>query len=186
MSTEDRVHPNIEDVPTYDVALVLGTSKYVVGGGLNDYWQNRLKAVHQLYVAGKIKHIIVSGDNETVYYNEPKMMKDELVEMGVPEADITMDKAGFRTLDSIVRCKEIFGQDRFIIVSQSFHNYRAVFIGSYYDLDVVGFAAPSVRSSNWFIIYAREYLARTLAVIDLYIIGTSPKYLRAREPLLIK
>jgi len=184
-STNSSIYRDLEEVPQYDVALVLGTSKYVIGGGLNNYWQNRLDAVFQLYKAGKIKHIVVSGDNETVYYNEPKTMKDKLVDMGIPAADITMDLAGLRTLDSIIRCKEVFNQNRFIIVTQQYHNHRAIFIGNYYDLDVIGFAAGDVQSSNRLLILSREYLARILAVFDLYITNTSPKFLGAKEPLQI-
>ncbi|MDA0194552.1 MAG: YdcF family protein [Bacteroidetes bacterium] len=184
-STNSSIYRDIEEVPSYDVALVLGTSKYVLGGGVNNYWQNRLEAVFRLYNVGKIRHIIVSGDNETIYYNEPKTMKNELVNMGIPAEDITMDYAGLRTLDSIIRCKEVFDQNSFIIVTQQFHNHRAVFIGKYYGLDVVGFAAMDVQSSNRLLILSREYLARTLAVFDLYIMNTSPKFLGAKEPLQI-
>ena len=102
-STYDRVQDDVADLSSsYQIALVLGTSPYQVGGGTNQYFSGRMRAVADLYHAGKIKHVIVSGDNETAYYNEPVEMQKALIELGVPSGDITLDYAGFRTLDSVV------------------------------------------------------------------------------------
>jgi len=183
IKTIPDIHNKISDVPEVDVALILGTSKFKVGGGLNPFFKNRMTAAVDLYQAGKVKHLLVSGDNSTRYYNEPKRMKEELVSLGVPEEHITLDYAGLRTLDSIVRCKEVFGQDSFVIVTQKFHNHRAVFIGQFYGLNVSGYVAGNIPLSESFNVLIREYLARTLAIIDLYILQTSPKFLGEKEDL---
>ncbi|MGB5231304.1 MAG: GNAT family N-acetyltransferase [Desulfoprunum sp.] len=119
-------YDTIDDIaPAYSV-IVLGTSKKLRNGRENQYHNNRIKAASKLYLANKCKKIIVSGDNRKVGYNEPRDMKNDLVLSGVPEQDIICDYAGRRTLDSIIRYKEIFGQTAGIVVSQKFHNNRAV------------------------------------------------------------
>gem|GEM_PF-4345032 len=100
-----------------------------------------MQTAAELYKQGKIVHFIVSGDNRTRYYNEPLEMQKALVKLGVPIAAITLDYAGLRTLDSIVRCKEIFGQDNITIITQPFHSYRALFISDYYDVNAVALVA---------------------------------------------
>ncbi|MEQ9424895.1 MAG: ElyC/SanA/YdcF family protein [Cyclobacteriaceae bacterium] len=182
-STSPRLYSDIEALPNFKVGLVLGTSKYVVGGGVNDFWENRMQAATDLYKAGKIMHIIVSGDNRKANYNEPQKMHQKLVELGVPAISITMDFAGLRTLDSIVRCKEVFDQDSVIIITQPFHNHRALFISDFYEIDAVGYSAADSDSNGRYMVYLREYMARFLAVVDLYILNTEPKFLGEKEPL---
>ena len=131
----------------------------------------------QLYKAGKIKHIIASGDNRTKYHNEPMDMKKSLMARGVPKEAITLDYAGFRTLDSVVRCQKIFSQNDIIIVSQAFHNQRALFIADFYDIKAIGFNARYVPLRNDIKTPIREYLARIKAVLDLYVLKTQPKFL---------
>ncbi len=179
--TKSDIHSDIDAVPENKMALVLGTSKYSIGGGINPFFKNRILAAAKLYKAGKVKHILVSGDNRTVYYNEPKTMMEELVRSGVPEKDISLDSAGLRTLDSIIRCKEVFGQDQFIIVTQKFHSYRAIFISQHYGLKATGFIAGDVVITNSPLLLLREIFARPLAIIDLFILGTSPKSLEDKR-----
>lgn len=183
LQTTSHIYAGIDEIPKSKLALVLGTSKYMVGGGINPYFQNRINAAVQLYMAGKVKHILVSGDHQTAYYNEPKTMKEELVRMGIPEEDITLDHAGLRTLDSIVRCKEVFGQEEFVIVTQKFHSYRAIFISQYYGLETSGYIAKGMPMINSPLLMLRELLARPLAIIDLFVLQTSPKFLGEREDL---
>ena len=91
-----------------------------------------------LYERGKIHHILVSGDNSTAAYNEPEAMRKSLVKAGIPERDITLDYAGFRTLDSVVRASEVFGQGSgFTIISQPFHVERALFIARANHIDAI-------------------------------------------------
>jgi SanA protein len=174
---------NVNALDGHKVALVLGTSKKLSSGASNPFFENRIKAAAELYHQGKISHFIVSGDNRTISYNEPMEMKKALVELGVPDSVITLDYAGLRTLDSIVRSKEIFGQEKITIITQSFHSYRALFISNYYDIDAVALVAQDSTDYASFKVYVRECFARTKAVLDLYVFNTSPRHLGEKEPL---
>jgi SanA protein len=136
-----------------------------------------------LYRLGKIDHFILSGDNSTRYYNEPIEMRKALIKEGVPATAITLDYAGLRTLDSVVRSKAIFGQDRITIITQSFHSYRALFISNYYNIDAVAMVAEDPDLDHTLRVHIREYLARTKAVLDLYIFKTAPRYLGEKEKI---
>tara|TARA_B100001245_G_C22821593_1_gene395362 strand:- start:269 stop:898 length:630 start_codon:yes stop_codon:yes gene_type:complete len=181
-STQERIYYNINDVPPKRVALLLGTSKRTVEGGTNKYFAERMKAAADLYHRGVIEHIIVSGDNETVYYNEPRDMLNALKELGVPEGSITLDYAGFRTLDSVVRAKKVFGQDDVIIITQDFHCYRALFIADHHELNAVAFSADN-KDQLPFNLALRETLARAKAVFDLYLFDQEPRFLGEQENL---
>ena len=175
-ATKDQVFENSADLPENQVGLILGTSNKRTDGQPNPYFQYRMQAAAELYKAGKVRHLILSGDNRTRYYNEPQFMRKALLNLGVPDSVMTSDFAGLRTLDSIVRCKEIFGQSEFIVITQKFHCYRAIFIAQNYDMKVNGYVAPSMPLTYSLNVLARELLARTLAVIDLYILGKEPKF----------
>lgn len=183
-NTYDSIYQNnIPQTDQYKVALVLGTSKRKVGGGENSYFSNRMKAAVQLFEEGKVKHIIVSGDNETRYYNEPKDMQQSLIDMGIPPERITLDYAGFRTLDSIVRCKEVFDQQSVIIITQRFHSYRALFIADFYQLDAIAFEANDPDDLDTTMVELREVFARAMAVLDLYFLETPPRFLGEKIPI---
>ncbi|MBL3658246.1 SanA/YdcF family protein [Fulvivirga sediminis] len=181
-ATKDQIYTDMQDLPTEDVGLVLGTSNYLMNGDPNPFFRERMKTAAKLYKIGKIKHILVSGDNRSRYYNEPIKMRRALIKLGVPADAITLDYAGLRTLDSIVRCKKIFGQDHIIIITQSFHGLRALFISNYYDIEAVVMGADNI-SISMMNVKMREYLARTLAVWDLYIVKKEPKFLGEKETL---
>ncbi len=121
--------------------------------------------------------MLVSGDNSTIHYDEPNMFKEDLIKMGIPSEKIFLDYAGFRTLDSVVRAKEVFQEDDFIIISQPFHNERALFIADQKDIKAIAFNAKSVGKSYGFKTQVREKLARVKTVLDLYILRTKPKFL---------
>lgn len=184
-STEDKVLTDINLLNGRSVALVLGTSNKLRNGSANPYFENRIKGAAELYREGKIVHFILSGDNRTVYYNEPIEMKKALVLLGVPDSAITLDYAGLRTLDSIVRSKEIFGQDKITIITQPFHSYRALFISNFYNIDAVALVADEPINEATFKVYVREYFARAKAVLDLYVLNTTPHHLGEKEPLSI-
>jgi SanA protein len=167
------------------VALVLGTSNKLRNGSANPYFENRIKAAAQLYREGKVIHFILSGDNRSKYYNEPLRMKKALVSLGVPDSAITLDNAGLRTLDSIVRTKEIFGQDKITIITQPFHSYRALFISNFYKIDAVALVTQNSTNEASLKVYLREYFARTKAILDLYILNTAPQHLGEKKPLSI-
>jgi len=178
-TNESRLYDNVADIPANDIGLVLGTSKRVVGGRNNLYFTYRVKAASELYKAGKVKCFIVSGDNRHHSYNEPRDLQKALIQMGVPENRIVLDYAGFRTLDSVVRSKEVFQQNSITVISQRFHNYRAAFVGKHYDIDVVAYNAKSPKRFDQPVL--REYLARAKAILDLYILRTPPKFLGKKE-----
>jgi SanA protein len=179
-STSHNVFSDVTKLPDHRVALVLGTSNKTVSGHVNSYFRNRIETAAQLYKMGKVDHLILSGDNRTKYYNEPIEMHKALIKLGVPTTAITLDYAGLRTLDSIVRCKEIFGQNRIIIITQPFHSYRALFISRYYDVEAAAMVTNE-DSEYSFRIRLREYFARTKAVLDLYVLKTSPRFLGEKE-----
>jgi len=185
LSTRSKVLEDQQQLQKGGVALVLGTSHRMVSGVPNPFFENRIATAAQLYKSGKVIHFILSGDNRTRYYNEPLEMKKALMKLGVPDSAITLDHAGLRTLDSIVRCKEIFGQSTIIIITQPFHSYRALFISNYYHMDAVALVAQEPTQEISVQVYFREYIARTKAILDLYILGTVPGHLGEKEPLSI-
>ncbi len=185
LATKDRVYMDEQKVSEKDVALVLGTSKNLIGGEENPFFANRIESAAKLFHARKIKHVILSGDNNTRYYNEPLDMRVALLAKGVPGQKITLDYAGFRTLDSIIRCKEIFGQQKITIVTQKFHSYRALYISDYYGLDAEVFAAENIPFLQSVRVQFRELLARPKAVLDLYLLQKDPKFLGEKEELII-
>jgi len=165
----------IEDVPVTKTALLLGTGKNLSNGMPNAYFYNRIQAAADLYKSGKIQYIIVSGDNSTKDYNEPEDMQLALVQNGVPQNRIYLDHAGFRTLDSVIRAKEIFGQTKMVIVSQKFHNERAVFLARKNGMEAFGYNAPDVNKYAGLKTNLREYLAKAKVYWDL-IFGVEPKF----------
>jgi len=180
-STQGQVFDTMDQLPANRVGLVLGTTNKLKSGEDNPYFTGRIKAAAELYHSGKIKKIILSGDNRTRYYNEPLRMKNALLDENVPEKDIILDNAGLRTLDSVIRCKEIFGNDSVTIITQRFHTYRALFISDYYTIKAVALAASDVPFPKSMPTTIREIMARPLAVIDLYILKKSPEYAAIQE-----
>lgn len=176
-STERRVFSDIGLLPDNHVGLLLGTAKYQPGGGINPYFSHRIDAAVELYEAGKIRYIIASGDNEHESYNEPLQMRLALLQRGVPNESIVLDYAGFSTLDSVVRTAEVFGQERFTVISQRFHNERAVYIGSYFGYDVVGYNAVDLTPPSGVQTRFREYLARVKAIMDVHLVRRTPRFL---------
>lgn len=175
IETNSYISDDINELPTQKVGLLLGTAKLVQGSKKNYYFYNRIEAAEELYKSGKIKYIIVSGDNSRKDYNEPEDMKQELMEKGVPEYHIFEDFAGFRTLDSVIRAKEIFGQNSYIIISQKFHNERAVYLARKNGINAYGYNAKDVNKYWGFKTNIREYFAKTKVFVD-FITGKTPKF----------
>ncbi len=166
-------------IPYRKVGLVLGTAKYQANSQkklLNPYYENRLKAAQSLWQRGKIKYLLLSGDNSSNFYNEPKEMFADLVKMGVDSSSLILDYAGLRTLDSVVRSKAIFGQDSITVISQSFHNKRAIFIAEQHNINAIAYNADKVSMSYGLKTQARELLARVKMLLDLFI-KKEPKHL---------
>lgn len=158
---------SLDSIPHNHCALVLGTSKYLANGHRNRYYTDRIKAAVRLYCANKIDYIIVSGDNRNKNYNEPITMYNDLVAAGIPGRKIIPDYAGFRTLDSVVRGKEVFGQDKFTIVSQSFHNQRAIYIARKKGIEAIAFNSADQTENIDFKVQTREVAARILMLFDM-------------------
>jgi len=163
--------------------LVLGTAKYLVGGGENLFYSYRIAAARDAYAAGKCAKLVVSGDNRHRSYNEPQTMKKSLIEQGVPADDIYCDYAGGRTLDSVVRFKHIFGQSSGIVISQEFHNVRAIYIGRANGIELTGFNAREVATYNAFRTKMREVFSRALAVLDVQLLHSEPRHYGEKIPL---
>ncbi|MDB6116593.1 MAG: protein SanA [Verrucomicrobiaceae bacterium] len=172
-----RLYDSSAAVPDQRVALLLGCVKTLGNNLPNRFFAYRIKATTDLFKAGKIKAVLVSGDNSHDGYDEPTDMKEALIAAGVPESKITCDYAGFRTLDSVVRARKVFGQTQVIIISQRFHNERALYLAKCYGLDAIAFNAQSVELEGAPKTYIREVFARVKAVMDVHVLHTQPKFL---------
>ncbi len=164
-ATTGMIYMNVDDVPVRKYGLLLGTSPGAQNSNL--FFNTRIEAAKILYEKGKIEYIIVSGDNSTSSYNEPLYMKTELERRGVATDKIVMDYAGFRTLDSVLRAKEIFSlTDDITIISQPFHLERALFLAKFHKINAIGFGAADVSLKYGLQTYIREIGARWLAMYD--------------------
>ena len=178
------IFDDVDKVSEHKVGMVLGTSEKTIGGGANPFFVNRIEAATKLYQAGKIKKILVSGDNADISYNEPKAMQIALLDRGIPKEDIILDYAGFRTLDSVIRAREVFGQNDLIIISQEFHIKRAIYIARTLGIDAQGFVAREVSMKFNARTQVREILARTQAWMDVHILSRQPKFLGEKEEII--
>lgn len=176
-ATQERIYPTVESIPYNKVALLLGTNPLNRLGRPNSYFTNRIKTAAELYDAGKIDFIIASGDNHIKEYDEPTAMRDSLMAHGVPEDRIILDFAGFRTLDSVVRAKEVFGCDSLTIISQGDHNARALYLAEANGINAVAISAP-LRAGRWVRtrLALREWLARDKMMLDIWF-GKQPHFL---------
>ena len=175
----------MDQIPQHQVGLVLGTGKTTPRGNPNLHFNQRIAAAAALYRAGKVRHLLVSGDNHIASYDEPTDMRDALVAAGVPTNAITCDYAGFRTLDSVVRAKTVFGLQEFTIVTEEFHCPRALWIARQHGLEAMAFAAPDL-SARWSArVKARESLARVWCALDLYLLHRRPKFSGPPEPIIL-
>ena len=182
--SQGKVYDSIEEVPERKIGLVLGCSKYLSNGRKNLYFQQRIDAAKELYFSDKVKFLLVSGDNSTKYYDEPTTMKKDLIALGVPGNKIYCDYAGLSTLDSVVRTKEVFKENQFIVISQGFHVRRAIYLGLAHDIELIGYAPQGVSGLGSLKTELRECLARGKALLDVKFLNRQPKFLG--EPVIIK
>jgi len=166
-------------IPHRHVGLVLGCSRHLGNGDPNPFFDSRIQAAVTLFRTGKIDYLLVSGDNHTHSYDEATDMQNGLLAAGIPAEKIYCDFAGFRTLDSMVRAKTVFGQKEITVISQEFHNQRAIFLARHAGLDAIGFNAAAVDPEDYSGARRRERLARVKAVLDVFILRTKPKFLGA-------
>jgi SanA protein len=182
-SAEGRLYDFVQKIPAREVGLVLGTNEKLGDGKPNPFFDHRITAAAELFKAGKVKHLLLSGANPDKTYDEPSAMKRRLLQLGVPEKAMTLDFAGRRTLDSIVRAQEVFGLTKCTIISQKFHNQRSLLLARHYGLDAIGFNAAAVPARYAMRIVVREWFARVKAVLDLYLLQTAPHFLGERHPI---
>ena len=176
-SAKQLLYDDVQEIPYRKVGLVLGTSPLAKSGRENLYYRYRLQAVADLYFAGKISYILISGDNHIKGYNEPEWMRDALVAMGIPSSVIYLDYAGFRTYDSMIRAKKVFDLSSVTVISQYWHNERAVYIASRTGLDAIAYNAKDLYSRrNYLKNHSRELLAKVKVVLD-FAFHKKPKFL---------
>ena len=178
--TRQSIVDDPQRLPPMAVGLVLGTAQRTVEGRPNLYYRARIETAAKLYHQGRVRGLLLSGDNATPYYNEPQAMRKDLLALGVPDAHITLDYAGFRTLDSVVRAMKVFELDEVLIISQRFHIERALFIAQYHGLAARGFVAPDPPGLLPTRVRLREVLARVLAWRDRFT-HRAPRFLGAPE-----
>ena len=180
-----RVYSDVASLPVNDVGLVLGTSPHLPNGEPNLHFDNRITAAAQLYHAGRVRHLLLSGDNGTRGYDEPADMKTALLGLGVPADAMTLDDAGFRTLDSVVRARAVFGQTQLTVITDRFHAYRAVFLARHYGVDAIAFPSREVDLRASFKSRVRECGADLKACLDLWVLHTRPRLLGEPVPVRI-
>lgn len=185
-SGRGRLFSSVQQIPARKVGLLLGTVQKSRSGGTNLFFQKRIDAAVELYKSGKVRHLLVSGDNHRRGYNEPEDMRKALLARGVPDGAITRDYAGLRTLDSVVRAKEVFGVSNLTIISQRDHDQRALLIADHYGLEAIAFCAAEVPLKNSVMAHVHEWFARVKVVLDLYVLHTKPKHIGKRVLIPIK
>lgn len=181
-ASRGRIHSDVSSLPHTKVGLVFGTTDRV-DGRENLYFRYRIDAAVKVWQAEKIDTLIVSGDNRSRFYNEPEKMKQALVARGIPGDRIVCDYAGLRTLDSVVRAKEIFGADPVLFISQRFQNERAIYLAKAHDIRAYGFNARDVETQAGFKTKLREVGARVKMWLDVNFLNTRPRYLGEKEEL---
>ena len=176
-SCSGQLYDNAETVPHKRVAVMLGTNPKTKTGKMNYFYKHRIDAAVKLYQNGKIDRILISGDNSSKTYSEPDAMKADLMAAGIPDSAIYLDFAGFSTYDSMVRAKKVFGLSEFMVVSQDFHNKRAVYIARQNGIDAIGFNVQNTLFRKWRIkMELREILARVKAVGEV-VMNKKPHFL---------
>jgi SanA protein len=181
-STSFQIYKDATLIPYRRVGILLGTNKSWHGKE-NPFFKYRIEAAVALFAAGKVKRFIVSGDNHLTYYDEALDMKKALMKAGVPDTLITLDFAGFRTFDSMVRCLKVFCQDSVTVISQENHTRRALFIANYLNMKAVGFCAKDPTPLFSLETNVREYFAKCKAVLDLYLFHSTPHFLGEKVKL---
>jgi SanA protein len=163
---DSRIYSDAGDIPARPVAIVFGAG--LSGSGhLSPVLAARVDAAFDLYQAGKVQKVLLTGDNRFIWYNEPGAMADHLEGRGVPQSDLILDYAGRRTYDSCYRAKHIFGVERTILVTQNYHMDRALFTCNGLGVEAIGLA--SNRTGANLFDWLRELPAVAMAWWDLYV-----------------
>ena len=179
-AADGRTYSDTAAIPHRQVGLVLGCSRHLKDGSRNPFFDSRIQAATALFRAGKVDYLLVSGDNGRQSYDEATDMRNGLLQAGIPVGKIYCDCAGFRTLDSMVRAREVFGLKQVTVISQKFHNQRAIFIARHRGVDAIGFNAQDVDLGDVSGSHKRENLARVKAVLDVFLLRTEPHFLGSK------
>lgn len=179
--TADYIYDDLKRLPSRKVGMILGTAKYYSSGLPNDYYKHRIQGAINAYNSGKVNYLLVSGDNAHRSYNEPITIYKDLISMGIPASKIMLDFAGFRTLDSVVRTRQVFDINNFTIITQRFHCERALFIAMKKGIVAQCYAVSSPKKIIK--IRLREVFSRINALIDLYILKSKPRFLGQKESI---
>ncbi|MEX1048066.1 MAG: ElyC/SanA/YdcF family protein [Akkermansiaceae bacterium] len=177
-----RLFTEAKDLPITKVGLVFGTTDRI-NGRENLYFRYRIDAAEEVWKAGKVETLIVSGDNLSPYYDEPAKMKDALMARGIPGDRIVRDPRGLRTLDSVVRAKEIYGTNSILLISQRFQNQRAIYLAKANGIEAYGFNARDVQTQGGTKTKIREVGARVKMWLDVNFLNTRPSHLGTRIEL---
>ncbi len=172
-STSPRVYSRVDDIPARKVGMVLGCPEYS-GGRPSPVLAGRLQSAADLYHAGKVQLLVVSGADysESTFYNEIPAMKQGLVDRGVPEDAIIGDGKGLRTLDSVLRMRDVFGYDDFIMISQRDHCERALYLADHHGIATIGYEAgisSGLYLNEWLVSMIRAPLSNVKAILDIAI-----------------
>ncbi len=181
--TDGLTYSDISAIPHRKVGIILGCPKKLSGGRLNPFFSSRISAAAALFRAGKVDYLLASGDNYSRGCVETVAMREALITAGIPQGKIYCDYRGLRTLDSVVRAKEIFGLQDMIIISQDFHNSRAVFIARHKGINAIAFNAGNVNLYDSLLTRSRELFASAKALLDIYIFDTGPRFSGEQQAL---
>jgi SanA protein len=184
LHSRDRIFSATRRLPENDIGLVLGTSPRL-GKEQNRFFEGRMDAAAKLYHSGKVRHLLLSGDNGTRGYDEPTAMKKALLSRGVPESALHLDYAGFRTLDSMARAKVVFGVSEVTVITDDFHLARSLFLADSFGLKAVGYSPAPVPLSYSTKTRARETIARMASLLDVYVLHRQPKFYGPKIDLLL-
>ena len=165
-ASKGRVYSDVDEIPHREVGLLLGTNPKGRRGGANMFYNYRIDAAVELYEAGKVDRILISGAKKGAGYDEPQAMREALVVRGVPDSILVLDGQGFHTIESIVRAKEVYEVDSLTVISQEFHNRRSLYMAKHNGMDAIAFNAATTTILRWRVImFLRERASRVKAVL---------------------
>lgn len=178
-----QCHDDPANIPHNHVGLVLGCVRTLESGRPNLYFTHRIAAAASLFRARKVDILLVSGASHRKNIDEAGSMKEALIELGIPAEAVVCDRHGYRTVDSVLRAQRVFGQTSLTIISQAFHNQRAIYIAERRGMEAIGFNARDVAPPRGRMVRVREYLARMRVLIDIHVNNTQPRELGDGEDL---
>ena len=179
------IQSNVAHCQSQRIGVVFGTSSWTRTGVRNPHFNARMDTAARLIHSGRVRHLLLSGDNRTRAYNEPRAMWHDLNKRGVAPEQLTMDFAGFSTFDTLARAQDVFQVDKAVLITQRWHLPRAIYIARARGMEVTGCVASAGAVAGEWRLRLRESLARVAALGDLYLWGREPYFLGPPEPILM-